>query len=355
VKYIEVEQKFAVPDIDQLHKKLAELGATPMPQTSQVDTYYNAPHRDFLEPESVSEWLRVRRQDRGASLNYKRWLPLDAPVKTHCDEYETPIDDAEALTRTLTALDFTPMITVEKRRQEWRMDGDVPVLVAIDTIDALGTFVEFEFKGDAGTTDEAIEQLDRFVASLELPLGERVHRGYPHLLLAGIVDRADTTPQPGFGVEQSSHAEPTVWRMHLQTPYAALIAAGSKTLEVRAAYASRRDLKPGDLIRFHTDNCAHADILTQVSRVTVYPNAKQLIDNEDPATIAGPSATREDIAALLHTIYPEPPPGYLAIQISVIDRGATTREPATSTHSHRSIAPDPAVRSARDGGISAQQ
>jgi adenylate cyclase class 2 len=183
VKYIEVEQKFAVIDVDLLRKKLAELGATPTPATRQVDAYYNAPHRDFLEPEAVSEWLRVRREDRGASLNYKRWLPEDAPVKTHCDEYETPVNDAEAVARTLTALDFTPMITVDKRREEWEVDGDVPVIVAIDTIDGLGTFVEFEFKGDAATTDEAIEQLDRFVAALDVPLGERIHRGYPHMLL----------------------------------------------------------------------------------------------------------------------------------------------------------------------------
>ncbi|MEE1828461.1 hypothetical protein PUR61_40800 [Streptomyces sp. BE20] len=34
-------------------------GATPGRPSRQVDTYYNAPHRDFLDNRAVSEWLRI--------------------------------------------------------------------------------------------------------------------------------------------------------------------------------------------------------------------------------------------------------------------------------------------------------
>lgn len=127
----------------------------------------------------------------------------------------------------------------------------------------------------------------------------------------------NTTPPTGVRAEPLNRVTPTVWRMHLQAPYAALIAAGAKTVEVRAAYADRRLMKPGDLIRFDTDHCDHATIPARVHRVTLYSSIGHMLDNEDPATIVGPGATHDDTAALLATIYPDPVPGYLAIGIFV--------------------------------------
>lgn len=46
-----------------------------------------------------------------------------------------------------------------------------------------GDFVEFEFKGDAANVEDATEQLERFIASLGVQLGEPINRGYPHILL----------------------------------------------------------------------------------------------------------------------------------------------------------------------------
>jgi hypothetical protein len=81
VQYIEVEKKFALPDPTALKAKLAELGAKTNEPTRQVDTYYNAPHKDFLAPEAISEWLRIRTEDRGSSINYKCWHPIKALIK----------------------------------------------------------------------------------------------------------------------------------------------------------------------------------------------------------------------------------------------------------------------------------
>jgi adenylate cyclase, class 2 len=181
MEYVEVEQKYALPETDRLVARLMEIGATRHADIRQVDSYYNAPHRDFLAPESVSEWLRIRDEGGHGSLNYKRWHPLDAVVKTHCDEYETPIADLEALRRTLRALDFAPIVVVDKVRQEWRVGDEV--IVAVDTVAGLGSFVEFEFHGDAATVGEAIERLAKHIADLGVPLGDRLNLGYPHLLL----------------------------------------------------------------------------------------------------------------------------------------------------------------------------
>lgn len=129
----------------------------------------------------VSEWLRLRETDDGSSVNYKRWLPETAEIKTHCDEFETPVDDVEALRRTLVALDFTPLITVDKTREEWDVPGEV--VVAFDAVAGAGDFVEFEFKGEAVDVKEAITRLQAFIDGLHVDLGDRINRGYPHMLL----------------------------------------------------------------------------------------------------------------------------------------------------------------------------
>lgn len=180
MKYIEVEQKYQIDNPDPLKQKLTDLGAKTGPATRQIDTYFNAPHRDFLAPRVVSEWLRIRESEHGASVNFKRWLPADAEVKTHCDEYESPVADAEAVRRTLESLDFPELVTVDKGREEWTLDD---VVIAFDTVKGAGSFVEFEFKGDAETVEDAITRLDTFITSLDVQLGERVNRGYPHMLI----------------------------------------------------------------------------------------------------------------------------------------------------------------------------
>ncbi len=178
--YIEVEKKFALRHPDVLKAKLDELGAKPSEPTRQVDSYYNAPHRDFLASEAISEWLRIRAEDRGSSVNFKRWHPIDALVKTHADEYETKVEDVEAVRRLLEALDFTPVVTVDKTREQWKLPE---VEIVFDHVVDAGDFVEFEFKGDAADVEDATRQLVAFIASLDVELGEPINRGYPHILL----------------------------------------------------------------------------------------------------------------------------------------------------------------------------
>ena len=180
MKYIEVEKKFTAPDAAALKAKLEELGAKPSPHTRQVDAYYNAPHRDFLAPVAISEWLRIRTEERGSSVNFKVWHPVDAITKTHADEYETKVDDPEAIRRMFEALGFTPLVTVDKTREEWKLPT---VEVVFDHLAGVGDFVEFEFKGDAENVDDATAQLTEFIDSLGVELGDPVNRGYPHIIL----------------------------------------------------------------------------------------------------------------------------------------------------------------------------
>lgn len=180
MRYIEVEKKYALADPAALKARLEELGGRPAPPVRQVDAYYNAPHRDFLVPDVISEWLRIRTEERGGSVNFKRFHPVEAVTKTHADEFETGVDDVEAVRRLLEALDFRPLVTVEKTRETYRL-GDVEVV--LDKVTGAGDFVEFEHKGDADSVADATRRLESFVAALGVALGAPVDRGYPHMLL----------------------------------------------------------------------------------------------------------------------------------------------------------------------------
>ncbi len=88
--------------------------------------------------------------------------------------------DVEAVRRLLEALDFTPLVTVDKTREEWKLPD---VEIVFDHVQGAGCFVEFEFKGDAENVSDATARLEEFLASLNVDLGEPVNRGYPHILL----------------------------------------------------------------------------------------------------------------------------------------------------------------------------
>ncbi|MFJ4771522.1 CYTH domain-containing protein [Streptomyces uncialis] len=103
-------------------------------------------------------------------------------MKTHCDEYESTVSDPEAITLLLGALDYKKIAIVDKVREEWAT-GDGQVAVAFDEVADLGTFIEFEFKGEADSIEAATAHLDAFITTLDADLGDRVHAGYPHLVL----------------------------------------------------------------------------------------------------------------------------------------------------------------------------
>jgi adenylate cyclase class 2 len=86
----------------------------------------------------------------------------------------------EAVRRLLAALDFQPLITVDKTREEWTLPD---VEIVFDHVVDRGDFVEFEFKAETADADDATQQLEEFIASLNVPLGETMNRGYPHILL----------------------------------------------------------------------------------------------------------------------------------------------------------------------------
>lgn len=178
LKHIEVELKFPLLNSNALIEFL-NLKANAEKEEVQKDTYFTPAHRSFLSANPVSEWLRLRESEKGCSINYKNWHKEANQKSITCDEYESKIENIQALRKLLESLDFKKMISVNKKRKIWNYKG---VEIAIDEVEGLGSFIELEAK-DFSDIEEAKKQLYSILKEINAEVGEQDFEGYPYLLL----------------------------------------------------------------------------------------------------------------------------------------------------------------------------
>lgn len=109
--------------------------------------------------------------------------------------------------------------------------------------------------------------------------------------------------------------------MNLYRRYFDLVAAGTKTIEVRVQYPNLRTLAAGDHIRFV---CGRDDALTKVKRVARYASFEEMLDTEGPEQV-NPTSPRDQQLANIRRIYgPDKEVlGVLAIEIELVDPPTT--------------------------------
>jgi len=190
----EVEMKVRA-DHDVVRERLAGVDATRSKIVFQADTYYDAPHREFVE---TDEALRVRREatlgedaprgvdavsdalddgDFESRVTYKG-PRVDEGSKTR-EEVETGVDDGAKLDAILGELGFEPVATVEKRREHWSLSG---VTVTLDDVAGLEEFVECETETDLDL-DAARERVATTLDALGLDVDAQIRTSYLGLLL----------------------------------------------------------------------------------------------------------------------------------------------------------------------------
>ncbi len=166
---IEVEVK-ARARPDTLEKILA-LGAVPVGIENHRDLYFNSPLRDFKHSD---EALRIRIKEGGARLTYKG-PKLDAKTKSRL-EMTVQIDDPLEMERILIALGFVLSAEVRKRRSKYVLGS---VILALDEVDGLGSFLEMEAQGGIDWEMQKEKVLSIYD---KLGLGESIRSSYLELL-----------------------------------------------------------------------------------------------------------------------------------------------------------------------------
>ncbi|MFD1634496.1 class IV adenylate cyclase [Haloplanus ruber] len=164
---------------EAVRERLSALDAEHVGRVQQVDTYYDAPHRDFGE---TDEALRIRREeaddDSATRITYKGPL-VEAASKTR-REVETGVADADRMAEVLDALGFSPAAVVEKDRDRYRLDG---YTVTLDTVGDLGEFVEIEREATEADVEAVREGAAAHLRDLTLDPDDQIRTSYLGLLL----------------------------------------------------------------------------------------------------------------------------------------------------------------------------
>jgi adenylate cyclase class 2 len=149
-------------------------------ESRQLDEYFNAPHRDFFAGETVDDWLRLRNEANGKrSINYKHWYQTEIS-SFYCDEFESGVSSVESMRDILIALQFKPVIKVDKLRRAYKY-GDIEF--AVDDVKELGFFIEAEYCGDRDDKEKVRDDLIAAIEKAGAKVGPEDSRGYPYRLL----------------------------------------------------------------------------------------------------------------------------------------------------------------------------
>lgn len=179
----EVELKVPA-DHTAVRTRLEQLGAESIGGVRQVDTYYDAPHRSFVE---TDEALRIRSEtpleggEPTTRITYKGPL-LDDTSKSR-EEFETVVGNEETMATVLQKLGFEPAATVVKERDRNTINGYV---VTLDTVEDVGEYVEVETEVNAeADLAAAREGAADCLESLDLDPDDQIRTSYLGLLIEG--------------------------------------------------------------------------------------------------------------------------------------------------------------------------
>lgn len=133
---LEVEKKYRLTakQRDEVRARLPQIGAEREGEEFEVNTLYNG---DAVELNQAV--LRLRRIDERALLTYKERVGTRTDIKQQL-EFETAIENPDAIEFILEALGYFPALVYEKRRETWRIEDTE---IVIDEL-PFGLFMEIE-------------------------------------------------------------------------------------------------------------------------------------------------------------------------------------------------------------------
>jgi adenylate cyclase, class 2 len=168
---LEIEIKSRCENPEAIAHRILNMGGKHAGTVVESDTYYNHPSRDF---KTTDEALRIRQTQQGAVITYKG-PKIGEKSKTRF-ERETEVENPQAMSDVLVKLGFSPVDTVVKKRDLYRIDD---VEICLDDVEGVGRYVELEIMGE--DRESAENRLFRLAG--ELGLSEFERRSYLELKL----------------------------------------------------------------------------------------------------------------------------------------------------------------------------
>jgi adenylate cyclase class 2 len=172
---MEIEAKIRVEALEPLRTRLQQRKARHMGLQVERDVYFNAPDRDFG---SSDEALRIRYGGSEPVLTYKGpRLPGEGPKAR--EEICVSVDRGDLMELLLQRLGFRPAAQVVKERDLYQLEG---ATIALDLVEALGTFIEIEAPPGL-SREEAADRIREISEGLGVR-GEPIALSYLEMVLA---------------------------------------------------------------------------------------------------------------------------------------------------------------------------
>ncbi len=168
---LEIEIKAYCQDIVTIGKRLERLGAVFVKTERESDRYFNHPTKDFAE---TDEALRLRSVGSTTILTYKG--PKISNKSKARVEKEAVVHGEEETGEILVCLGFRESGAVVKTRDYYKVKD---IIVCVDEVEGLGSFVELEKKGK--DIDSIEKELFTLAENLGLEKFER--RSYLELMI----------------------------------------------------------------------------------------------------------------------------------------------------------------------------
>ncbi len=148
----------------------------------QVDQYFNNPKDSFFKInkkglKDARIFFRVRRADNKNTtcLKYFHYEPENPSRTSHCDEYETKIENPEVITQMYEKLGFEKDIIIDKKRRIYHYKE---IEIAMDQVKNLGDFVELELKEQVKNVKAAKGELYELLKEIGITKYRVQEKGY---------------------------------------------------------------------------------------------------------------------------------------------------------------------------------
>jgi adenylate cyclase class 2 len=169
---IEIEAKLKVDSLEEIKRKLTELGAEFKQEQLQTDCHFDDANRTL---QKTDRCLRLRRQITNSGerffLTFKGAKEKSSFKKRQ--EIEIEISNDRSMENLLWALGYEKFLVIEKKRWLWRLGG---CEVTLDQLPLIGSFVEIE-----GPDEQKIADVQRSLGLSRLP---HIRESYAALIRA---------------------------------------------------------------------------------------------------------------------------------------------------------------------------
>jgi len=170
---MEVEARVKVNNLEEIKKKLTDLGAEFFAEKTQIDSIFK-PKGFELRPQGPGDIiLRVRESDKNY-LTFKAFTEQPGVWVEH----ETVIENPKEAKQILLKSGFVKALSMTKKRLPGKLNN---FEICLDDIKELGTYIEISLDSYNGNT--AKKEIMNLLDKLEFDESQIIHKGYVTILL----------------------------------------------------------------------------------------------------------------------------------------------------------------------------